>query len=38
VRGRDWFRMWVEARRALDRKRRMRPTVLWIGRCYATKS
>ena len=35
--GRDWFRLWIEARRWFDRKRRMRPTVLWAGGNDATK-
>jgi len=30
--GRFWIRCWIEARREWNRKRRMRPTVLWIGR------
>lgn len=33
--GRDWRRLWVEARREWNRKRRMRPTVLWS--VYAKK-
>jgi len=27
--GRDWFRLWIEARRWFDRRRKFRPLVFW---------
>ena len=32
--NRYWHRLWIEARRALDRKRRHRPSVLYLWPVY----